>query len=239
MKRAILSDIHGNAEALAAVLADIETQDVDEIYCLGDIVTYGPNPRECLERAMAWTLCLLGGDDLAVRATLAGAVPDPRLSGPDERYVAWAASQLQIGPPSTVERRRRFLDRLEPVANERGVSFGHGSPHAPTSEYLFPEDVYNGRKMKLVFQSVDRCAYQGRSHIAGIFTEGNQFLTPEDCGGEYQLPAEKTIVSVGSVGQPGDGDARACYVVATGSSVQFRRIPYDFDETIRKLNRRL
>ena len=63
MKRAIISDIHANLEALEAVLADIAGQGVDDIYCLGDIVGYGPNPRECIDRVMGFGLSILGNHD--------------------------------------------------------------------------------------------------------------------------------------------------------------------------------
>ena len=63
MKRAILSDIHANLEALDAVLADANSQGVEAIYCLGDIVGYGPNPRECVDRVMQFRLCILGNHD--------------------------------------------------------------------------------------------------------------------------------------------------------------------------------
>ena len=63
--RAIISDIHGNLEALRAVLADIEAKNVDEIYCLGDVVGYGPNPCECVDLVMELDVCLLGNHDQA------------------------------------------------------------------------------------------------------------------------------------------------------------------------------
>ncbi len=65
MKRAILSDIHGNLEALNAVLADIKSQDISQIYCLGDVIGYGPNPLDCLDLAMKFDVCLLGNHDQA------------------------------------------------------------------------------------------------------------------------------------------------------------------------------
>ena len=63
MKRALISDIHSNIEGLSAVLADLEEQGVSEIYCLGDIVGYGPNPRECIDVVMKCKVCLLGNHD--------------------------------------------------------------------------------------------------------------------------------------------------------------------------------
>ena len=65
MKRAIISDIHGNLTALNAVMEDIAAQGVTEIFCLGDVVGYGPNPRECLDEVMKFDLCILGNHDQA------------------------------------------------------------------------------------------------------------------------------------------------------------------------------
>ena len=62
-KRAVISDIHGNIEALDAVLADIRAQGIEQIYCLGDIIGYGPNPRECIDRCREFDVCLLGNHD--------------------------------------------------------------------------------------------------------------------------------------------------------------------------------
>ena len=90
MKLAILSDIHGNLEALEAVLADIAAQDVEKIYCLGDIIGYGPNPRDCVDRAMGFDLCVLGNHDQ-------GALFDPEgFSSGAERAIFWTRRQLEL-----------------------------------------------------------------------------------------------------------------------------------------------
>ena len=90
VKRAIVSDIHGNLEALEAVLADIAAQGVDSIYCLGDIVGYGPNPRECIDRVMSFELSILGNHDQ-------GALYDPEgFSSGAERAIFWTRDQLEM-----------------------------------------------------------------------------------------------------------------------------------------------
>ena len=63
MKRALISDIHSNLEGLDAVLSDIEIQGIKEIFCLGDVIGYGPNPRECIDRVMQFDVCILGNQD--------------------------------------------------------------------------------------------------------------------------------------------------------------------------------
>jgi diadenosine tetraphosphatase ApaH/serine/threonine PP2A family protein phosphatase len=71
--------------------------------------------------------------------------------------------------------------------------------------------------------------------VPGVFTEGLRFHTPEELDNEYRLGGEKTMVNVGSVGQPRDGDSRACYATLEDDVVRFRRVPYNLDETIRKI----
>jgi len=93
VKRAILSDIHGNLEALEAVLADIADQDVSEVICLGDIVGYGPNPLECIDHAMQFDFCILGNHDQ-------GALFDPMgFSSGAEDAIFWTRLQLETGKP--------------------------------------------------------------------------------------------------------------------------------------------
>src|SRR5687767_11310392 len=108
MKRAIVSDIHGNIDALEAVLADIRTQDVDSIFCLGDIVGYGPNPRECVDEVMKFTSSVLGNHDQ-------GALYDPEgFSSGAERAIFWTREQLEHpnGDPPQTARRWEFLSEL-------------------------------------------------------------------------------------------------------------------------------
>ena len=64
MRFALISDIHANLEAMEAVLRDIDQHRVDKIHCLGDVVGYGPNPRECLDAVMQLSTCILGNHDL-------------------------------------------------------------------------------------------------------------------------------------------------------------------------------
>ena len=89
--------------------------------------------------------------------------------------------------------------------------------------------------METLFQKVDRYCFQGHTHIPGIFTVKRDFVTPEDCNYEYALTGDKMMVNVGSVGQPRDGDPRACYAVLQNELVTFRRVDYDIDRTVRDM----
>jgi diadenosine tetraphosphatase ApaH/serine/threonine PP2A family protein phosphatase len=255
VRRALISDIHANLEALEVVLDDIRAQGINEIYCLGDIIGYGPNPRECIDRVMeSCAVTLLGNHDQ-------GALFDPDgFNVGAERAIFWTREQLE-SPHDRVnnERRWEFLGELPRTHRDGPFLFVHGSPRNPLSEYIFPEDIYNHRKMERLFQLVERYCFQGHTHVPGIFTEGYQFYAPEEIDNEYTLGEGKVMVNVGSVGQPRDGDPRACYVIlddgipegaappspeeSTGQrfpavgpvKLTYRRLPYDFETTIRKI----
>ncbi len=209
MRRALISDIHANLEALGVVLDDIKAQNVDEIFCLGDVIGYGPNPCECIDLLMeACTLCLLGNHDQ-------GALFDPDgFNIGAEKAIFWTREQLE-NPRDRVnnERRWEFLSMLPRTHRLDSYLFVHGSPRNPLSEYIFPEDIYNHRKMERLFQLVEKYCFQGHTHVPGVFTEGFQFYSPEEVGNEYTLGEGKIMINVGSVGQPRDGDPRACYVL--------------------------
>jgi len=209
VRRALISDIHGNLEALEVVLADVKAQGVTEIYCLGDVIGYGPNPRECIDRVMeSCAVTLLGNHDQ-------GAMFDPDgFNIGAERAIFWTREQLEsANDREHNERRWEFLGDLPRSHRNGNFLFVHGSPRNPLSEYIFPEDIYNHRKMERLFQLVDRYCFQGHTHVPGVFTEGFQFYAPEEIDNEYTLGEGKLLINVGSVGQPRDGDNRACYVI--------------------------
>ncbi|WP_435007246.1 metallophosphoesterase family protein [Tundrisphaera lichenicola] len=209
MRRALISDIHGNLEALEVVLEDIKAQGITEIFCLGDIIGYGPNPRECIDRVMEnCSVTLLGNHDQ-------GAMFDPDgFNIGAERAIFWTREQLESpNDRSNNERRWEFLGMLPRSHRQDTFLFVHGSPRNPLSEYIFPEDIYNHRKMERLFQLVERYCFQGHTHVPGVFTEGYQFYAPEEIDNEYTLGDGKLMINVGSVGQPRDGDPRACYTI--------------------------
>jgi diadenosine tetraphosphatase ApaH/serine/threonine PP2A family protein phosphatase len=229
VKRAVISDIHSNIEALQAVLSDIRDQAVTDIYCLGDIIGYGPNPRECIDEVMRCKVCLLGNHDQ-------GALFDPEgFNTGAERAIFWTREQLENGGGSDGHRRWDFLGELPRSHQEGGLLFVHGSARNPLNEYVFPEDIYNRRKMEKIFALVDRCAFQGHTHVPGVFTEDLRFFSPDEIDFEYRIGDAKMMVNVGSVGQPRDGDSRACYVVIDDDVIRFRRVQYPLEETIRKI----
>jgi predicted phosphodiesterase len=229
--KALISDIHSNLEALHAVLEDIRKQDVSEIYCLGDIVGYGPNPRECVDLVMECKVVLLGNHDQ-------GAMFDPDGFNPSaERAIFWTRAQLESPSEDRhrKEKRWEFLAERPRSHREEGFLYVHGSARNPLNEYVFPEDIYNQRKMERIFALVERYCFQGHTHVPGIFTESLQFHSPDEIDFCYKLNGRKTLCNVGSVGQPRDGDWRACYVLLEDETIRYRRVEYDIEATIRKI----
>jgi predicted phosphodiesterase len=229
--KAIISDIHSNWEAMQAVLDDVAKHEVEEVYCLGDIVGYGPNPRECLQSVMKCPVVLLGNHDHAV-------LFDPMNFNPAaERATYWTRSQLEAPIPTrqAADERWAFLGDRPKKHQEDGLLFVHGSARNPLNEYVFPEDIYHPAKLNALFALVDGYCFQGHTHLPGIFTESMEFYAPEEVDYEFKLDGRKILCNVGSVGQPRDGDWRACYVLFDGQTIYYRRVEYDVDATVQKI----
>src|SRR5262249_34264756 len=128
-----------------------------------------------------------------------------------------------------------FLARRPESHREGDFLFVHGSPRNPLYEYVYPEDIANEPKMEAVFAGGARYGFHGRTHIPGVFTEDRRFLSPEQVAPCYRRGGRKTLVNVGSGGRPRDGDWRACYALLDGEAVRFRRVAYDVEATVRKI----
>lgn len=231
-RRAIISDIHGNLAALEAVLEDIRAQDISNIVCLGDTVGYGPDPCACIDIAMDFNFSILGNHDNS-------ALFDPEgFNVAAEQAIFWTRAQIECGPdgPEASRRRMEFLLELPRVIREDNVLFVHGSPRGPTTEYVFPEDANHPRKMEKLFSLVPWLCFQGHTHVPGIFTSDMRFTRSGDVQDTFTFSSgQKAMINVGSVGQPRDQDPRSCYVIFDGQSVQFRRIEYDIERTVKAI----
>jgi predicted phosphodiesterase len=236
VKRAVISDIHGNLEALQAVLKDIDDQKVAEIICLGDIIGYGPNPCECLDLVMKRAAkTILGNHDQA-------ALFDPEGFNPVAlQAIYWTRDRLDNGPGGRdqVDKRWDFLGELPRQLQDRHWMFVHGSPRDPTNEYVFPEYIFDQRKMELLFSKIDKYCFMGHTHLPGVFTTACEFITPAECDSVFKLSYDKVLVNVGSVGQPRDDDNRSCYVIIdeAAETVTYRRVEYDIEKTAAKIYR--
>jgi len=229
---AVISDIHGNLEALEAVLDDITLRRIDDIVCLGDVIGYGPNPRECVDlTAQCTRVCLLGNHDQAV---LYGPVGFNMAA---EKACFWTRRMLEEEPDRDLRNWRwEFIGNRPVKAAETEMLFVHASPRRPITEYIFPEDVFTARsKLESVFERFEGTAFVGHTHMAGVFTDSFDFVPPENLRSGWRMGRRKAVINVGSVGQPRDRDWRACYVIVDPPRVQFVRVEYDVEKTIGKI----
>jgi diadenosine tetraphosphatase ApaH/serine/threonine PP2A family protein phosphatase len=216
MRLAIISDIHGNREALSKTLEDIRSRGADEIVCLGDIVGYGPDPEECLAIVRDLKIPSLMGNhdaatyDLEVRSTFS---PLARTA------MEWTSGRLDT---SMTE----HLRALPLVLERHGVTFVHAAPVDPQEfNYILDEsdaaDNFAGFSSPLCFV--------GHTHHPAVFCE--------DFTSRRVTRGVRAIVNVGSVGQPRDGDQRACYGLFDTSSWAFEhiRVPYPVEITAEKI----
>jgi len=238
---AVISDIHSNLEALRTVLADIEKRGIETIYCLGDVVGYGPNPRECLDIVIDRTeFAVLGNHDYAVF------YEPTNFNLGAEQASFWTRDVLEAEPDAEARNRRwSFLGR-QPMrrsmkykvnGTESNIDFIHASPRRPINEYIFPEDVYsNSAKLAVLFEKTEHICFVGHTHLPGVFLADPDFYTPGELGDVYPIVQdEKAIINVGSVGQPRDRDSRASYVYVEGDKVHFVRLKYNFEATAKRI----
>ncbi len=232
---AIVSDIHSNIEALQAVKKDIEKQKADDIFCLGDVIGYGPNPRECLDVAMNFRVALQGNHEKALLVSLEGANFNDVARG----SINWTRKQLDMLAPEQREAnadRWDFIGDLDEIHKMDDVCFVHGSPRHPTIEYIYERDIHSPAKLKAIFELVDHVCFTGHTHMPGIWTDDMVYISQKEANYKYKLTGKKTIINVGSVGQPRDGDTRASYALFDGERVTFRRVEYPVDITFKKIN---
>lgn len=230
--KAIISDIHGNLEALSAVLADIQKRNITEIICTGDIVGYGPDPVECLNICRGFKQAILGNHEEAV--LFRAGSKDFRVWA--EMAINWTKQQLfKPGMPG-VEDNLKYLHSLQEIYEEDRVLYVHGSPRQPLRDYVYPKDIRDKAKIDEIFAKVPRFCFSGHTHLPGVFREDYVFIHPEELPmGVYLTGKERVMVNVGSVGQPRDGDRRACYVTFDDDVIVFRRVEYDVELTMKKI----
>ena len=238
---AVISDIHSNLEALTKVLADIENRGIKTIYCLGDVIGYGPNPKECLDLIIEKTKwCVLGNHDYAVF------YEPTNFNYGAEQASFWTREVLEIEKDKTfsdkcwdflgkLPMRRTLKSKLG--TNAAIIDFVHASPRKPINEYIFPDDVYtNPMKLKVLFEKVKHICFIGHTHLPGVFLDEPDFYLPDELGHVYPIVSnEKAIINIGSVGQPRDKNNRSSYVYVDEGVVHFVRLEYDFNATMKKI----
>jgi diadenosine tetraphosphatase ApaH/serine/threonine PP2A family protein phosphatase len=223
VRLAVISDIHGNLYALETVLAEIDRDPPDEIWCLGDTVGYGSRPNECCELVRErCSLVLVGNHDLVA---LGSAGVDAEDFNPEAALaLSWTSEQLS-------DESRAFLSSLEPLAARPGFQLFHGSPRDPVWDYVIDE-LSVIESLQLTDAPV---VLVGHSHIAIAVLLTEERLEGGSAHAEHvvELGRGRWLLNPGSVGQPRDGDPRAAYLSLDLESgvARFERIAYPVART--------
>jgi predicted phosphodiesterase len=227
MRVAILSDIHSNLEALSAALAVVDRERPDRVVCLGDVVGYGASVNECCQliRSRA-AVTLLGNHDAAV----AGRMDYSFYYDAARHALDWTASRID---PEHLE----WLRSLPYSHREGTIGYSHGSPVDPPSyDYVFA--LEQARELVPYFRTLADVTFVGHSHLCKTFALAPSGEVSEVVSTRFRLrKGYKYVISVGSVGQPRDGDSRACLVTYDEASqeVQFHRTAYDVESSAQKI----
>jgi len=227
MLYAIIADIHANLAALTAVLNDIKQQGgVEEIWCLGDIVGYGPDPHQCIKLLRQYSnVCVAGNHDWAAIGKI-----DTSDFNPDAAAAChWTTQQLS---QEDVE----YLSNLPLVIERDNFTLVHGSPRDPIWEYLL--STSSAGENFAFFRS--QFCLVGHSHAPLIFEYNETKICslikfPTDA--ELTLSENRFIINPGAIGQPRDGDPRASYAIYDNETrtIKHYRIPYNISITQAKM----
>ncbi len=231
MRYAIVSDIHANLAALQAVLG--EAGSADEVWCLGDIVGYGPEPNECVETVkQRASVCIPGNHDWAC----IGKIDIADFNGDAAAAIMWA--QRRLSAPNLA-----YLDSLPETVTTGDFTLAHGSPREPIWEYI----IYPGTaKANFAHFSTQVCLV-GHTHLPAMFqeTKGAQKpnascqVVPIELGNWQPIGRRRRIINPGSVGQPRDGNPWASYLLLDTSRMmlEYRRVPYPVEITQRNMQK--
>jgi predicted phosphodiesterase len=218
----VVSDIHSNLAALEAVLAEAGAWDA--LWCLGDIVGYGPQPNECIARLQTeGATCVPGNHDWAAinRIDTDGFNPDAKIAA------EWTAGQLT--PAS-----RTFLEELPMTHMEADFTLAHGSPREPIWEYVFGTRVaaenfdYFTTRLCLVGHTHVPACFTSGPPVTGVYMEGGTRL-------DWGAQEGRFLLNPGGVGQPRDNDPRSAYMLldTDRGEAGWHRVAYPIEVTQR------
>lgn len=227
MRIAIVSDIHGNLEAFAQVLADIDRSNIDEIISLGDNIGYGPEPDQVVEQIQARRIdSVIGNHELAVN---------------HPQYMSWfnpvARQSLEKTIDLLSERTLGYIAAQKPYCVLHGCRFVHGFPPDSALTYLF--QISTHRIQKEMEQLNEQICFVGHTHMLEMISyDGHTCDRNHLKKGVVALDKKlKYIFNIGSVGQPRDGDNRAKYAIwdSSQSTLDIRYIAYDIGSVVEKI----
>jgi predicted phosphodiesterase len=225
---AVFSDVHANIEALQAVFADMEGQAVSRRVCLGDIVGYAANPAECLDLVIDQE-CLIvqGNHDEAAAASFA--LFDLRDMA--ERGIEFARRGLSL-------QQRAYLGQRPLTVSGANCQFVHASLNEPGYWQYITSESEAREHFKFQTEPLCFCGHTHKPHLWHLSKSGVIRSWPGE--GCHDMPASgKTLVNVGSVGQPRDGSSAACYVICDPKDrrIEFRRVAYDIGKARQRIVR--
>jgi diadenosine tetraphosphatase ApaH/serine/threonine PP2A family protein phosphatase len=216
-KYAIISDIHSNIHALEAVLEDINKHNIMNIICLGDVIGYCTYPIECIQRLIEINVqFILGNHDLA-----ASSIQELQyMNNPALKAMEWTIKQL---PKEKVD----WLARLPLKLTNDNATFVHASPENP-SAFPYIIDIRDA-VLQFDYFATEYCFF-GHTHLPVIFKEDLGEIHAISFTEYIKKPGERLLVNVGSVGQPRDGDKRACWVLfdTAAGLICLQRVEYDY-----------
>jgi diadenosine tetraphosphatase ApaH/serine/threonine PP2A family protein phosphatase len=229
MRVALMTDIHGNREALTACLEHAERHHVDRYVFLGDYVGYGADPAWVADTVMArvdaGAVAVLGNHDSAVTN------PDERMNEVAAEAIAWTRTQLS---PAQVD----FLSTLPLVAEDGTRLYVHASAQSPT-EWFYVTDLYSASKSLLATDA--QATFCGHTHVPALFhmsmTGKFASFEPVDRVGIPLTRQRRWLAVIGAVGQPRDRNPAACYAVLDDERdvLTYFRVPYDIETAARKI----
>lgn len=227
MRLAIISDIHGNFDALQAVLHNMDAADVDETICLGDNIGYGPEPNEVIETLQQRNIpSVLGNHELAC-------VQPERLAW----FNPTARRSLSLNIEWLSDSSRNFISRMEPVLVAHGCRFVHGFPPDSATTYYF--ELAEEAVCRVFDAFAEKRCFIGHSHDLVLLAhrQGRLEIRPLTRGCLPLQTDARYIINAGSVGQPRDGDNSAKYLVwdTAADVVEVRYVAYDIAAVVRKI----
>jgi predicted phosphodiesterase len=231
MRYAIFSDIHGNLDAYLAILEDIKDKGIDRKICLGDLVGYGPEPIECIDKTIEEGIIVIAGNhDIETVRT----VKNRQFNKDALRTIELTREILQ----QKGELYLKFLTSLNNTHNEEFFHCAHANIRKPVA-YEYVLDTVDA---KHTFKDMEKSLlFIGHTHVPIIFVE-NKIVREIDAPDHIREPMDinknrRYIINVGSVGQPRDHDPRACYVIFDDEThkLTYQRVLYDVERVINKI----